>query len=85
VIKLNQIGSVTETIDNINMCRKAGWGYVISHRSGETEDDFMPTSRVAMAAARIKTALGMPQRAHLQVQPPAGDRGGAGQRRYLRK
>ncbi len=55
LIKLNQIGTVTETIDAINLCRKAGWGYVISHRSGETEDSFMADFAVAMGGGQIKT------------------------------
>lgn len=55
LIKLNQIGSVTETIETIEMCRKAGWGYVISHRSGETEDTFMADFAVAMGGGQIKT------------------------------
>jgi enolase len=55
LIKLNQIGTVTETIEAIEMCRKAGWGYVISHRSGETEDAFIADFAVAMAGGQIKT------------------------------
>jgi enolase len=55
LIKLNQIGTVTETIEAINLCRKAGWGYVISHRSGETEDTFMADFAVAMGGGQIKT------------------------------
>jgi enolase len=55
LIKLNQIGTVTETIQAIEMCRKAGWGYVISHRSGETEDDFLADFAVAMGGGQIKT------------------------------
>ncbi len=55
LIKLNQIGTVTETIQTINMCRKAGWSYVISHRSGETEDTFMADFSVAMGGGQIKT------------------------------
>lgn len=47
LIKLNQIGTVTETIEAIALCRQAGWGYVISHRSGETEDTFMADFAVA--------------------------------------
>ncbi|BEV71555.1 MULTISPECIES: phosphopyruvate hydratase [unclassified Paludibacterium] len=54
LIKLNQIGSVTETIEAIQLCRKAGWGYVISHRSGETEDTFMADFAVAMGGGQIK-------------------------------
>lgn len=55
LIKLNQIGTVTETVEAINLCRKAGWGYVISHRSGETEDTFMADFAVAMGGGQIKT------------------------------
>jgi len=55
LIKLNQIGTVSETIEAIEMCRKAGWGYVISHRSGETEDDFLADFAVAMGGGQIKT------------------------------
>lgn len=55
LIKLNQIGTVTETVQTVNLCRKAGWGYVISHRSGETEDAFMADFAVAMGGGQIKT------------------------------
>ena len=55
LIKLNQIGTVSETIDAIHLCRQAGWGFVISHRSGETEDTFMADFAVAMGGGQIKT------------------------------
>jgi enolase len=55
LIKLNQIGSVTETVETIQMCQKAGWGYVCSHRSGETEDAFLADFAVAMGGGQIKT------------------------------
>ncbi len=55
LIKLNQIGTVTETLEAINLCRGAGWGYVISHRSGETEDTFLADFTVAMGGGQIKT------------------------------
>jgi enolase len=55
LIKLNQIGSVTETIDAIEMARKAGYNSIISHRSGETEDTFIADLAVATAAGQIKT------------------------------
>jgi len=55
LIKLNQIGTVSETIAAIHLCRKAGWGFVISHRSGETEDSFMADFAVAMCGGQIKT------------------------------
>jgi len=55
LIKLNQIGTVTETIQAVDLCRKAGWGFVISHRSGETEDTFIADFAVAMGGGQIKT------------------------------
>ncbi|MDP3695590.1 MAG: phosphopyruvate hydratase, partial [Desulfocapsaceae bacterium] len=55
LIKLNQIGTVTETMEAIHLCRQAGWGYVISHRSGETEDTFMADFAVAMGGGQIKS------------------------------
>jgi enolase len=55
LIKLNQIGSVSETMAAIHLCRKAGWGFVISHRSGETEDAFIADFAVAMGGGQIKT------------------------------
>ncbi|HDQ93430.1 MAG TPA: phosphopyruvate hydratase, partial [Synergistetes bacterium] len=55
LIKLNQIGTVTETVETIEMCRRAGWGFVISHRSGETEDSFIADFAVAMGGGQIKT------------------------------
>ena len=55
LIKLNQIGTVSETMEAIALCREAGWGYVISHRSGETEDTFMADFAVAMGGGQIKT------------------------------
>ncbi|MFO0840355.1 MAG: phosphopyruvate hydratase [Phycisphaerae bacterium] len=55
LMKLNQIGTVSETIASIEMCRRAGWGFIISHRSGETEDTFMADFAVAMGGGQIKT------------------------------
>lgn len=55
LIKLNQIGTVTETIAAIDLCRSAGWGWVISHRSGETEDPFIADFAVAMGGGQIKS------------------------------
>ena len=55
LIKLNQIGTVTETIQAIELARKAGYNSVISHRSGETEDTFIADLAVATAAGQIKT------------------------------
>jgi enolase len=46
---------VSETIEAIELCRKAGWGFVVSHRSGETEDSFIADFAVAMGGGQIKT------------------------------
>jgi nucleotide-binding universal stress UspA family protein len=54
LIKLNQIGTVTEAIAAISACRAAGWNYIISHRSGETEDSFIADFAVAMDGGQIK-------------------------------
>ena len=54
LIKLNQIGTVTETIDAISACRAAGWNYIVSHRSGETDDPFIADFAVAMGGGQIK-------------------------------
>jgi enolase len=55
LIKLNQIGTVTETIDAVELARKAGYKSIISHRSGETEDTFIADFAVATGAGQIKT------------------------------
>jgi enolase len=55
LIKLNQIGTVTETIEAIEMARKAGYTSIISHRSGETEDAFIADLVVATGSGQIKT------------------------------
>jgi enolase len=55
LIKLNQIGTVSETIDAIEMARKAGYASIVSHRSGETEDTFISDFVVAMGTGQIKT------------------------------
>jgi enolase len=55
LIKLNQIGTVSETIAAVELCREAGWGFVVSHRSGETEDPFIADFSVAMGGGQIKT------------------------------
>jgi enolase len=55
LIKLNQIGTLTETIAAIEMARKAGWGAMVSHRSGETVDSFIADLTVAMGTGHLKT------------------------------
>lgn len=60
LVKLNQIGTLTETMDAVEMAQRAGFGVVISHRSGETEDTFIADLAVATNAGQIKT--GAPSR-----------------------
>ncbi|HWJ70604.1 MAG TPA: phosphopyruvate hydratase [Sphingobium sp.] len=55
LIKLNQIGTVTETIHAVNLCHAAGWRTMVSHRSGETNDDFIADFAVAIGAGQIKS------------------------------
>ncbi len=55
LIKLNQIGTVTETVAAVELRREAGWGFVVSHRSGETEDSFIADFAVATGGGQIKT------------------------------
>ena len=55
LIKLNQIGTVTETLDAVLMAQEAGYGVIISHRSGETEDTTIADLAVATSAGQIKT------------------------------
>jgi enolase len=55
LIKLNQIGTVTETIDAVRMCRDNGWRYFLSHRSGETADTFLADFAVAMDGGHLKS------------------------------
>lgn len=55
LIKLNQIGTISETIEAVRMCRDSGWRYFLSHRSGETEDTFLADFAVAMDGGHLKT------------------------------
>jgi enolase len=58
LIKLNQIGTLTETLNAIDMARRAGWTAVVSHRSGETEDSTVADVAVASGCGQIKTGSG---------------------------
>ena len=81
LIKLNQIGTLTETLDAINMAAAAGYGAVISHRSGETEDTTIADLAVATSATQIKTgSLCRSDRVAkynqlLRIEEALGDRG----------
>ena len=55
LIKLNQIGTLTETIEAIRLCDAAGWATMVSHRSGETDDSFIADLAVAMGSGQIKS------------------------------
>merc|ERR1719421_2095256 len=55
LLKVNQIGSLTESIDAVKMCKKSGWGVMCSHRSGETEDTTIADIAVALCTGEIKT------------------------------
>jgi len=84
LIKLNQIGTLTETIEAIDLARRAGWASIVSHRSGETEDTTIADLVVAMGTGQIKT--GAPSRSErvakynrlLRIEGELGDTG-----RYL--
>ena len=55
LVKINQIGSISETIDTIKLAKDNNFSYIISHRSGETEDSFIADLSVAMSSGQIKT------------------------------
>mmetsp|Transcript_31452 Transcript_31452/g.72323 ORF Transcript_31452/g.72323 Transcript_31452/m.72323 type:complete len:448 (-) Transcript_31452:298-1641(-) len=55
LLKVNQIGSISESIEAVNMAKAAGWGVMTSHRSGETEDSFIADLAVGLATGQIKT------------------------------
>jgi enolase len=81
LIKLNQIGTLTETIEAIALARRAGWTAIVSHRSGETEDTTIADLVVAMGTGQIKT--GAPSRSErvakynrlLRIEGELGDGG----------
>ncbi len=91
LIKLNQIGTVTETLDAVAMARDAGYSSVISHRSGETEDTTIADLAVATAAGQIKT--GSASRTDrvakynqlLRIEEELGARGSFGGKRALKQ
>ena len=82
LVKLNQIGTVSETLDAVRMAKEKGWGTVISHRSGETGDDSIADLAVGTAAGQIKA--GAPARGErtakynrlLRIEEELGDRAG---------
>ncbi len=85
LVKVNQIGTLSETLEAVEIAQRAGWGTVFSHRSGETEDTTIADLAVADQQRpdqdRIAVALG-PDR---QIQPADPNRGTARRRRGLRR
>ena len=81
LVKMNQIGTITETLEAIRLAKSAGWGTVISHRSGETEDTTVADLAVGTAAGQIKA--GAPSRGErtakynrlLRIEEELGDAG----------
>merc|ERR1711972_1119308 len=81
LLKVNQIGSITEAIEAVNMSKAAGWGVMTSHRSGETEDSFIADLAVGLGTGQIKT--GAPCRSErlakynqlLRIEEELGSRG----------
>jgi enolase len=81
LVKVNQIGSLTETIEAVELCHRAGWRAVTSHRSGETEDSTIADLAVALNTGQIKT--GAPARSDrvakynqlLRIEEELGDTG----------
>jgi enolase len=62
LIKVNQIGTVSETVDAVQLTQQQGWNAVVSHRGGETEDTFMADLAVALEAGQIKTTFNRSER-----------------------
>ena len=82
LVKLNQIGTLTETLEAVEMAQRAGFGVVISHRSGETEDTFIADLAVATNAGRSRRGA-VPHGPGHQVQPVVAHRRASGRRRCL--
>ena len=78
LVKLNQIGTLTETLDTVALANRASYGTVISHRSGETEDTTIADLAVAVERGTDQGRRARPLRPRGQVQPAAAHRGGPG-------
>ena len=78
LIKLNQIGSVSETLEAIKMAHKAGYTAIASHRSGETEDTTIADLAVALNTCQIKTGAPSPFGTCGKIQSASSHRGTAG-------
>ena len=67
LIKVNQIGTLSETLEAVETAHRAGWNAVMSHRSGETEDATIADLAVATNCGQIKTGSLAPQRPHREI------------------
>ncbi|KAM0953449.1 putative phosphopyruvate hydratase [Dioscorea sansibarensis] len=65
LLKINQIGTVTEAIEVVEQAKDAQWGVIISHRSGETEDSILADFTVGLAAGQIKSLCSLPGESEL--------------------
>ena len=74
LIKVNQIGTVTETLAAMAVCREAGWAQMVSHRSGETEDSFIADLAVASGCGQLEERRSGPRGAGSEIQPADRDR-----------
>ena len=83
LIKINQIGTLTETFAAIEMAKRAGYTAVISHRSGETEDTIIADIAVGDQRAADQDRVAVALRPHRQVQPVAAHRGRPGRHGQL--
>ena len=77
LVKVNQIGTLTESLEAIEMAKRAGYACIVSHRSGETEDTTIADIAVATNAGQIKTGAPCRSGPHRQVQPAHPYRGRA--------
>ena len=78
LIKVNQIGTLSETLEAMRLARDAGYRSVVSHRSGETEDTFIADLAVGHRGGTDQDGQRQPDRPGGEVQPAPTDRGGAG-------
>ena len=85
LVKVNQIGSLTETLDAVDLAHRSGYRCMMSHRSGETEDTTIADLAVATELRPDQDRRPGPLRAGREVQPAAAHRGGARRRRALRR
>ena len=85
LVKVNQIGSLTETLDAVEMAQRAGYTAVMSHRSGETEDSTIADLAVATNCGQIKTGSLCALRPARQIQPAHPHRRRTRRHRPLRR